>query len=54
MKTFVQWFIILGAVLFLSWYLPVALADGRVYLGELTTISLNFAAIVINLWNYTK
>jgi hypothetical protein len=54
MKTFVQWFFILGSALFLSWYLPVALKDNMVTLVELGTIAINFACIAINLMGYAE
>jgi predicted branched-subunit amino acid permease len=50
-----QWLIIIGASLFLLWYFPVALGDGKVTLiPELATIAINFLMIILNLVVYAE
>ena len=52
MKILVQWFFIVGAFLFLYWYMPEALKDNRVTLVEMGTIAINVLCLIINLGNY--
>ena len=47
-SNFLQWLFIIGAFLFLLWYFPLAVVDGRVTLVEAFTIGINFVCITVN------
>ena len=54
MRKFTQWFFIIGSFAFLCWYMPMALSDNKVTLGEMATIGINVLCFIDNFANFVS
>ena len=54
MRKFSQWFFIIGSFVFLYWYMPIALSDNKVALGEMATIGINVLGFIVNFANFVS
>lgn len=54
MRKFSQWFFIIGSFVFLYWYMPIALSDNKVALGEMAAIGINVLCFIVNFANFVS